>query len=153
MNVSVWRSTQTHLLPPQRKISIILNLTVHSSSSERLIIIHGEIEVRMLLVKREWDEKKKERRRRKKIRCKSWETLEKSEAFGWNVCMSVECAGEINCSLGQKVDRGENMKRFRRLFLKLNTKWPQLLFLTKSTESFVMFSCLINDAILVIYSV
>lgn len=51
MNVSVWRSTQTHLLPPQRKISIILNLTVHSSSSERLVIIHGEIKVLMLLVK------------------------------------------------------------------------------------------------------
>lgn len=53
MNVSVWRSTQTHLLPLQRKISIILNLTGHSSNSERLvIIIHGEIKVLMLLVKK-----------------------------------------------------------------------------------------------------
>lgn len=49
MNMSVWRSTQTHLLPPQRKISIILNLTEHSSSSERLVIIHGEIKVLRLL--------------------------------------------------------------------------------------------------------
>lgn len=57
MNVSVWRSTQTHLLAPQRKISIILNLTVHSSSSEWLLIIHGEIEVRMLLLKESWVKK------------------------------------------------------------------------------------------------
>lgn len=88
MNVSVWRSTQTHLLPPQKKISIILNLTVHSSSSERLVIIHGEIKVLMLLVKkkkktvREKNEGKKTNRRRRKIRYKSWETEEKSVAFG-----------------------------------------------------------------------
>lgn len=59
MNVSVWRSTQTHLLPPQRKISIILKLTGHSSSSRRLLIIHGEIKVLMLLVKKRVGEKKK----------------------------------------------------------------------------------------------
>lgn len=60
MNVSVWRSTQTHLLPSQekkkKKISIILNVTVHTSSSERLVIIHSEIKVWMLLVEREWRE-------------------------------------------------------------------------------------------------
>lgn len=93
MNVSVWRSTQTHLLPPQRKISIILNLTVHSSSSERLVIIHGEIKVPMLLVKKgEWETKmkgKKTKRRRRKIRYKSWETVDKS--FWWKrVCRCVE---------------------------------------------------------------
>lgn len=86
MNVSVWRSTQTHLLPLQRKISIILNLTGHSSSSERLvIIIHGEIKVLMLLVKK----KKKSGREKRKIRYKSWEIVEQSVAFSGNVCVSV----------------------------------------------------------------
>lgn len=89
MNVSVWRSTQTHLLPLQRKISIILNLTGHSSNSERLvIIIHGEIKVLMLLVKKK---KKKDRvgGEKRKIRYKSWEIVEQSVAFSGNVCVSV----------------------------------------------------------------
>lgn len=60
MNVSVWRSTQTHLLPPHRKISIILNLTGHSSSSEWLVIIHGEIKVLILGKKKRVGEKKNE---------------------------------------------------------------------------------------------
>lgn len=89
MNVSVWRSTQTHLLPPQRKISIILNLTVHSSSSERLVIIHGEIKVLMLLVEKkrvgEKNDGEKTKGRRRKIRYKLWETVEKSVAFGASV--------------------------------------------------------------------
>lgn len=58
MNVSDWRSSQTHLLHPQRNISIIFNLTVHSSSSERLVIIHGEIKLLMLLMKNKVGEKK-----------------------------------------------------------------------------------------------
>lgn len=140
MNVSVWRSTQTHLLAPQRKISIILNLTVHSSSSEWLLIIHGEIEVRMLLLKESWVKKKKtiKTRRRRKIGYKLWEAVEKSWAFGCCVCacvcVSVCCGGKMNCTLGQK------RKNLKRLFLKLNTKSLQLLLLTRSSQTFLMFS-------------
>lgn len=49
--VSLEEHSDTPFTPAKRKISIILNLTVHSSSSERLVIIHGEIKVLMLCVK------------------------------------------------------------------------------------------------------
>lgn len=38
--------------PRVGQISVIFNLTAHSGNSERLVIIHGRIEVLMLLVKK-----------------------------------------------------------------------------------------------------
>lgn len=57
MHVSGWRNSPTHLLHPQRNVSVILNMTEHSSSSERLLIIHSEIKLLMLLMKKKAGEK------------------------------------------------------------------------------------------------
>lgn len=53
--------------------------------------------------------KQKKKKTERKVRYKSWETVESYVAFGWNVCETVYRDGKIKCTLGQKVGVGKNM--------------------------------------------